>query len=263
MTPLRRFASEDELAAALRAVGGSIDSPETPPIAPTVLSSIHEIELAGMRARPRLWLPSRRRTLTIALATVLFLASAAVAAELIIRIGAVTVRVTPAPTATPTRPESASAFGQPVSIAEAERRAGFDARIPRALGPPAGVWIGPTQVGSQPGETATRIVLAWRAGQGLPPIEDLPWGVVLMQFESDYEVAAKTLYSETSNIDPVKVGGLDGYWITGPHTLELLDPDGTQVVTVTGNVLLWQEGSITYRLETSLPLDQTLALVTT
>lgn len=50
-----------------------------------------------------------------------------------------------------------------------------------------------------------------------------------------------------------RVNGQYAYWIQGPHRLQLQNGDYTEWVFVAGNVLLWTNGEITYRLESGLP----------
>jgi len=59
------------------------------------------------------------------------------------------------------------------------------------------------------------------------------------------------------------VGGNDGYWISGPHDLVLRTPTGERRFLVQGNVLLWQDGDTTFRLETALAEADAIALAET
>jgi hypothetical protein len=62
----------------------------------------------------------------------------------------------------------------------------------------------------------------------------------------------------------VKVSGDPGFWIAGkPHVLMFLDPNGNVIddsVRLAGNVLLWERGDLTLRIEGALTLDQALAV---
>ena len=72
-------------------------------------------------------------------------------------------------------------------------------------------------------------------------------------------LAFKEIGADTT-LQAVQVGSHDAFWISGPHQLFLLTPDGEQVFTVTGNVLLWEQDGTTLRLETALPKAEALAL---
>jgi hypothetical protein len=251
---------DDELGAALREAAPVW--PSTPPLAAIVADEIHRSERAPHPLRPRLSLPSRRRTVLIALAVVLAVAAVAGAARLVIDIGAITVRTAPG-TPPPASPQSAAAFGEPVhSVQAAEAAAGFTVSVPAALGPPDRVWVGTAFVEGPSSPPTPRVTLAWGPRPGLPPIEQLRWGAVLMEFQGEAEIASKTLFSGTGTFRSIRVDGTQAYWVTGEHTLTISAPDGigSVEVRVSGNVLIWQQGDRTLRLETSLGMDEAVAI---
>jgi hypothetical protein len=207
-------------------------------------------------------MPSRRRTVLIVIAAALALATAAAAAKLVIDIGAVTLR-TAEGTPGPLPPASGPAFGDPVDgVPGAEAAAGFSVAVPASLGPPDHAWVGRGAVDGQPGSSGERVTLAWDPRPGLPVLQDLPWGAVLMEFTGDATLASKTLFTDAGSFRQAGLDGGTAYWIVGEHTLTISSPDGigTQELRVTGNVLIWQRGDRTLRLETSLGLDEALAL---
>ena len=72
-------------------------------------------------------------------------------------------------------------------------------------------------------------------------------------------VGGGTLIQETT------VAGEYALWLSGsPHLVQIQNPDGSywegSARLVDGNVLAWQAGGITYRLETTLPLEETLRI---
>ncbi len=256
---LRRLSDED-LGRAIRASEPAW--PATPPLASTVAERIRETERLP-QLRPRLSLPSRRRTILILVAATVLLAAAAVAAALVVRIGAESVSVVPGPP--PTLPPdvlSSDVLGRPASsLAEAGSRAGFDVVLPARLDDPAGVWTGPTPPDTFGSTPVTRVVVAWSPTPALPAVRGLPWGAVLMEFPGEANLAAKTIFEGTAGgIRSVSVGGGEGLWVTGDHTITLAASDGGAPVElrVTGNVLLWQRGDLTLRLETALGLPAAL-----
>jgi hypothetical protein len=121
------------------------------------------------------------------------------------------------------------------------------------------VWVGATPAG-ETGSKGSRVVLAWRPTPALPAVDDLPWGAVLIEFHGQSELAAKTLFEGTGQIRGVTVDGRNGVWLTGVHTLALAPMDGGEPLElrVTGNVLVWQRGDLTLRLETTLGLTSAL-----
>jgi hypothetical protein len=73
-----------------------------------------------------------------------------------------------------------------------------------------------------------------------------------MQFEGPWQVASKLLSEETNDFGLTWVSGRQAFWTTGNHELLLLTDAGSRRLLVTGNVLIWQKGGFTFRLETSL-----------
>ena len=63
-----------------------------------------------------------------------------------------------------------------------------------------------------------------------------------MIFEGDANLASKSVYEDTGVLQFETVDGVDYYWTTGTHLLELLTSEGVVYVRVEGNVLLWRDG---------------------
>jgi len=66
------------------------------------------------------------------------------------------------------------------------------------------------------------------------------------------------------SIEAVTVNGSPGFWVTGqPHEILYLDPNGTPIpnsVRLSGNVLLWQQGDVTLRIESALTKAEALRI---
>ena len=154
-------------------------------------------------------------------------------------------------------------LGREVSFAQATRVAGFAPALPEALGPPDRLWVDETEIDLESGEVAKRIVAAWEPTQELPAIDGTNTGALLMQFEGEWEVAAKQLFAETDRYGDAIVEGRPAFWTTGAHTLTLVSGRESRRVLVTGNVLIWQDAGYTFRLETMLPRAQAIALAET
>jgi hypothetical protein len=136
----------------------------------------------------------------------------------------------------------------------ARARVGFPIVVPEALGPPAEVHVAESVFSSRV------VVLVWDADASHPRIEGTPWSTILMELPGSKEpLASKEILAETT-LEAVRVGSHDAYWISGPHQLTLLTPEGEQRLTVTGNVLLWEQDGTTLRLETALPKAEGVAL---
>ena len=195
----------------------------------------------------------RRRSLALLVAALLLLAALAAAARL--SIGAVTIREEPRPPRTlPTATETVG-FGDPTTLARAEAELGASVLVPSVLGEPDAVYVDRVSASS------VRATLAWPPSAPLPRIDALPWGGVLMEFRGEAALATKTLYGDArGTVEPVTVRGEDGYWLTGPHELDVVTAGGDRRFLVGGNVLLWRSGDLTLRLETALPKADALRI---
>jgi hypothetical protein len=255
MSDRSRRMDDAALGEAIAAMADRIAWPVEPDIAADVAATIRDRERHPGLARPRLSLPSRRRTLVLVIASILLLSGAALAAKLVIDLGVLTIETVPGrPTALPSAVASGPTLGHPATLADAEREAGFTATIPARLGAPDRVWFDPAVDGA-------RIVLAWRATGAMPPIGDLPWGAVIYEFRGDTLQAAKTLFAEGNTFEDAKVAGQEAFWITGEHELDLITGDGTYArYRVTGNILVWEVGGTVVRMETELPKEQAIQL---
>jgi hypothetical protein len=248
-----RSMSDRELGNALAVL--DVDWPPTPEIASQVMARVS----SGRQPRVvRLPLSRPKRILLIAAATVLLLAGAAVAAKIIIDLGAVVVEVTPGPPGLLPTPSMAPT-GEPITLREASTLLGHDLTLPPELGAPDRVWA--DRVFTDSGEVP-RVTLAWHARPGFPQIEGARYGAVLQVFEGDANQASKELYEDTGVLRFETIDGIEYYWTRGTHLLQLLTGKGVVYVRVEGNVLLWREGSHTMRLETALPKAEVLRIVT-
>jgi hypothetical protein len=162
-----------------------------------------------------------------------------------------TAVTSPGPTARPTPP--GPELGPMVTLDQARSEAAFGVLVPSAAG-----YGDPTEVHLTGVRPFSRITL-WYA----------PQRTLLTEFLGEIQPDAfQKLVGGGTTVEPVKVGQADGWWIAGaPHELilSIRDPDGQtrwQAVTVTGNVLVWQAGSVTLRLETPLDRDPAIAVAT-
>jgi hypothetical protein len=247
-----RSMSDDELGGALATL--DVEWAATPELAPGVVARVSSERHPHV---VRLPLSRPKRIALIAAATVLLLAGAAVAAKIIIDLGAVVVEYTPSrPGLLPT--PSIVPTGEPITLREASVLLGRDVALPTQLGEPDRVWADTafTESGKVP-----RVTLAWRARPGLPQIEGARYGAVLVVFEGDANQASKEIYEDTGVLRFETVDGVDYYWTKGTHLLQLLTSEGVIYVRVDGNVLLWRDGPHTMRLETALPKAEVMRIV--
>jgi hypothetical protein len=237
----------------LAQMGSRVEFPATPLIAPTVTARLEADRVRKYRPRvPALALWSRRRAVVALALAVLLLASVALAASL--RVGAIAIHVgPPRQSAPPAAYERGAALGRSVSLTEARVRAGFSIFLPKSLPAPDGVFLSRMIAGER------MVVFAWRPGTSLPTMRGTGWGLVLVELPGDQVLATKELGSG-NRLEAVKVGADSGYWITGPHDLIVRTVAGERSLRVTGNVLIWQVGSVTLRLESGLTKSAALQL---
>jgi hypothetical protein len=88
--------------------------------------------------------------------------------------------------------------------------------------------------------------------------------VVLSQWEGAQTPWVEKQVGPASRWQSVDLDGARGVWITGaPHSMVYIDRIGQprdHTRRLAGNVLIWERGSITYRLEGARTLEQALAI---
>ena len=141
-------------------------------------------------------------------------------------------------------PETGPNLGRPTTVDAAGAALGFDVLVPAELGEPDGVFVD---------ADASHVSLTWLPDGRLSRIPGTPWGAILIEFSGDKVQAVKSVAIDGA--EWVDAGGVRGYWLAEPHVLQLAD--GT-TFRVRGNVLLFQSGRTTLRLESGL--DQAAAI---
>jgi hypothetical protein len=245
----------------LRRAAAAFPYPPTPDLAAAVSRRL----AAQRRPRPAAWgiLGSRLAWAVIVLALVagLLLSVPQVRAALaeFFQIGAIrifpadptaAVQGTPAITATPrptmpaltgeTTPErAAAALGAPLNLPE----------YPEGLGAPDRVYL--QYVGGP------QAILVWDE-PGRP--EEVRLALHALRLEE----GALGGKFQVREVEETAVAGRPAYWVVGEHMLEYRDAAGRTLFRparlVAGNVLIWEAEGITYRLETSLPLEEAVRI---
>jgi hypothetical protein len=177
----------------------------------------------------------------------------------------VRIEFTPTPSAsTPPRPLGTGLnLGERLTLAQAQARVPFRIVVPHApdLGAPDAVYL-------RSGNFAGQVTLLWHARSGLPRARETGEGLLLTEFRAtvDAEFIKKISFQATT-LEAVKVNGGNGFWIAGaPHQLSFLDENGSllpDTVRLAGNVLLWEQGDLTVRMESKLSKAQALTIATT
>lgn len=244
-----------DLERALAGLTPRLAYPPTPAIAPAVVSRLSAARQSGVRPPlPGLALWPRRRLLVAVAIGVLAILGIAAATRVVI--GALEIRTVrmlpPNPTVTPL-PE---AVGDSVTLEEAQADVGFRILLPAGSAEPDTVRTLPTPFGDR------SVLLAW-TDPSLPPIDGVPWTLVLLELPGDQEYAFKLVAGQGAVRD-VEVAGRRGYWFGEPHQLVLETATEVQTFSVTGNVLVWAAGDrLVLRMETALPLREAIALAET
>jgi hypothetical protein len=287
MTDLRLAQLPDgDLEAALRGLEPAVDWPSAdrgpgqPDLAAAVRARIEAGAMPGVVAHDRApadgrggsrrtWRPARR---ALVLALIALMALAAVAAAIGLGLPGLRIifggaPVSPPPSVEPSRspapgaPGSAMGLGERVELADLDARAGFHVRWPGdpSVGPPDAAYIDERKGG--------QVSLVWAATPDLPATLEPGVGLLISQFrgETDEGFFTKAVNGSTT-LEPVSVGGEDGFWLSGDvHVYFWTGPDGfvDDPRRWVGDTLLWSDGTITFRLETSLGRDAAIRLAET
>jgi hypothetical protein len=286
MTDLSMRPDDAGLEAALRSLSTDIAWPPSAPTGadgtptgPDIATRVRVRLTAADRRRARRWwsIGGRpvRRSLVLAIVALLALAVVAAAVGLGLpglrfSFGEPPASLLPSPTpgggqapsATPTLPPVTGmklALGRQVDLDEVEAITGVPLRLPvdDRLGPPDSVWVDPSK--------ADQIAYVWASSPELPESLEPGVGLVLMRFAglSDNEFYEKAIHTGTK-VQLVSVDGRDGYWISGdPHFFFYRRADGRYVDDGrrwVGDALVWNDGTATYRIESALGRDATIAL---
>jgi hypothetical protein len=260
--------STEQLEGQLRAAALTLSYPPTPDIAGAVRRRL----AAQRRTRQR----SLRLALGLLAALLALMAVPQVRAAVAraIQIGAIriifeeptslpaptTPAAAPVPTATPapaiitaTPIASLLDLAGETSLEEARQRVSYQIKLPaypEELGPPERVFV-------QRVDRQMMVVLVW-----LDP--EQPGGIRMslsiiqsdMPLEKSFAVKTGVTILQEAN-----VGSRRAIWVQGPHFLQIRQGNSTDYTLrylVEGNVLIWTDGELTYRLESGLTLAEAI-----
>lgn len=282
--------SDAELERELTELGAGIVFPPTPDLGRDVLSAV---AVAPARAEVRRF-PARRLLVAAAIVVLALVAGLvfsggfrSTVADFFgvrgVRIEFVRETPTPtpttvpvtvtAPTGTPTAAPVASPqpvatpvgtgllLGQRVSLAEAQAAVGYRIQVPSLanLGEPDEVYLRTLPDGNQ------MVSFVYLPAPGLAETLDTGVGALLMQFEAreNVEYLGKQV-AEGNARTGLLVNGQRAVWIEGTHSLTLL-PDPSrgcceESSRTAGNVLLWEQDGLVFRLESSLSRKEAVAI---
>jgi hypothetical protein len=237
------MAEERRLESLLTELSAELEWPATPDLREAV-----ERRTGGRRGPRRLTILLLAATLAATLA-----GAAAVNGYLGLRGASVSrVHSLPSPPATLTPSAPAGVAGRLDlgtrldSVDRASAAAGFRPLVPASLWPPDEVFF----------RSEGRIVtLLYRPRTGLPATEDPEVGALVMEAPAQLaQPPFVKLVGPQSDVRPVTVNGGPGYWISGaPHAYFFYRGGLDDHFRLAGNVLIWNQGELAVRIESSLP----------
>jgi hypothetical protein len=269
-----RLAERDDAAleALLRASAGSIVWPTASPTgAPDIATRVRARLVAAPRPAPRRpwtrWRPVRRG-LVLALAALLVLAAIAGAVGLGLP-GLRLILGEPPPSAPPSVEPSRTpppgplgsrlGLGDAVALDEVGAITGVPVRLPTepAIGPPDAVYIDASR--------GNQVAFVWAASDTLPATREPGIGLILMRFDGHLDDGYRQkLIGEGVTVEPLTIDGKRAYWVSGEaHFFFYIREDGGVIDDGrrwVGDALAWTDGATTYRMESALGRDATIAL---
>ena len=285
--PLSRR-SDTDLEAALRGLGEAIAWPAAGPTSGDGpdLATVVRVRIESSPRGPRLpagsrwaWRPARR-ALVVAVIILLALAAIAGAATLGLpglRLILGPVPVSPPPSLEPSRPPASggaspsTATGPSASpwpgarTGSAARHCRASTHVPASMSAwPGDPVVGPPDAAFVDRTKGDQVALVWATDPDLPATLDPGVGLLLTQFRGVVENGffTKAIGSGTT-VKLVMVNNRLAYWVSGdPHFLFYETANGSvhDDRRWVGDTLLWAVGPITYRLETSLGLDDAIRI---
>jgi hypothetical protein len=245
-------ASRDDLERALTDLGAHLAVTREPDLALVVRSRL--AAAPARRRRPVPWWLWTRRSVAIAVALVLVASGIAVASYFTFHGVEIHVGETPPPAGVGAPLE----LGERLTLAQAREAVSFPIAVPAALGAPDEVYVAR-------GYPGYRIALLYRPRAGLPEAAATKTGLLLFEFLGRVDRNAFGKFVDARQISDVRVGRAAGLWVLGAHTVTYLDEHGQVIsdsVRLSDNVLLWQRGRVTFRLESALPIDEAIRIAT-
>jgi hypothetical protein len=252
----------------LTRLGGELEWPPTPDLAPGVMARLDE---AGVddgrrpaRRRGRWALPIARRSLALAFVALLLLAGAAFAALPGVRDavldffglqGATVERRTTLPSAPPVRPLD---LGARTTLAGAAEKLPFAPLVPADPGEPDAVYV-------RRGVPGGELSLAYRPRAGLPRARSTRLGLLVSEFRGDLspEYAGK-IAGQATTVERLRIDGEPAVWVAGaPHLFFYRTPSQPFVenrLRLAQNVLLLQQGRLLVRLEGAFDRQRAVAI---
>jgi hypothetical protein len=144
----------------------------------------------------------------------------------------------------PLRTGTALGLGRRVTLAEAQAAVSFPVRVPQ-------------------GERPERVLLDESIGRGAVSLVWCCPRIVLTELRGDALAFVEKQVGPDTTVEPLVVDGRRGVWVAGPaHAVIFRDELGRIVAEprLARNVLLWEDGAVTLRLEGNITRARALAI---
>jgi hypothetical protein len=241
--------------AELRELGRELDVPPAADLTATVRQRLEGPAVRRPHPAPRgtgilrRWRPAWRAALIVVavLATLLVATPQGRAVVThVLRFAGIELEQEPGPAPSP-RSSAALPGERRMSLAQARHHVSFPILVPAALGRPSEVVV------SDGGRVASLIY------------RRTPYGLVRMdEFAGHLDPVFFQKFIHFGDVTQVRVNGLKGLWIKGPHVLMYINRDGAPAAAsarlTTGNTLIWGTRQVALRLEGSLSKTTALAI---
>jgi hypothetical protein len=240
-----------------------VEWPVTPDLASAVLAALEATPArpgAGTSARRARWRPAVAwaAAAVVALLGITMAASPSARSAILEWLGLKSVKIErKAPVATPV-PRRGSlgeelALGQSVSLAQAQRMAGFRVRVPSALPSPDAVWFG------SPPPPGGRVSFVYRPQPGLTRSPQTGTGLLVSEWRARVGPVIQKA-AGGARLERLRVGGAPAYFISGqPHGVAWVDENGQfdyDEQRLAGNTLLVERADgLLLRVEGDLKRD--------
>jgi hypothetical protein len=248
---------------ALRALGRDIDYPRAVDVSPRVMARLRADNVSALPRRGARWQPTAAAVFIILLVGALTLTAVPgfrqAVADLL---GFEKARIEVTEEPLPELPEVGSglALGQAVTAADAEQLVGIPVPIldRSRSGDPDGIYVARGDV--------PILSVVYGRGHGLPAPARQDVSVLTTAMRADlYDgFTEKVVQSSDATVTGVFVRNQNGYWIQGDHAFFVYTTangvDQVEMARIADNVLIWQEGSVIYRIEGELTRRQAMEL---
>lgn len=236
-----------ELDLALRDLGTGLDWPAEPELRARVLGALDEMP-APRRRVPRRALVIAVAVLAVAIGAVLAVPQTRAAILEFFHLRGVTIERVPELPTVSAQAGLGTFLGKEVSMDGARKSARFPVVVPQELGDPDAVYFQPSPPGG---------MVSFLYGTRDDP------HALFTQFVATVDEAIFKKVAPDTKIERVTVNGRPGFWIQGAHYFTYFDRQGemqTEQVRLAGNVLLWESGPRTLRLEADVPKAEALRI---